>query len=324
MGIKNLMKLIKRHSPASVSSINISNLDGKKVAVDANLFIYKSVFALRGGLGKDMEYDVNGKKKKVTHLYIMFIRLYGMLKKGMKPIFVFDYAFPEIKGKCIQERKEKRAEYKKLYMTSKDEKMKKKYYSICEDINRTEYQDIMNLLELFGIPYIMAPEEADSQCAHMINAGLVDYVITDDMDLLMFGCGKIIKNFTTSDSKKMQLIDLKKVLSGLKMTMNSFIQLGILLGSDYADTVKGIGYVKAYDIIKKHTSIFVAKLYKDIPKDYKYEKAYSYFLSGKHQKVDPDVVNIKKINVSKLKSFMNTNGFNKNKTIKSYLAKLNQ
>lgn len=34
--------------------------------------------------------------------------------------------------------------------------------------------------------------------------------------------------------------------------MNKFIDLCILMGSDYTDTIQGIGMVKAYDLIKKN------------------------------------------------------------------------
>ena len=41
-----------------------------------------------------------------------------------------------------------------------------------------------------GIPYVQAPEEADSQCAYLNKKGLVDAVLTEDMDILTFGAPK--------------------------------------------------------------------------------------------------------------------------------------
>ena len=39
---------------------------------------------------------------------------------------------------------------------------------------------------------IVAPYEADSQLAYLSMQGLVDLVITEDSDLLVFGCKKVI------------------------------------------------------------------------------------------------------------------------------------
>jgi hypothetical protein len=51
------------------------------------------------------------------------------------------------------------------------------------------YRQVQELLTLFGIPYVIAPQEAEAQCAWMNHAGQVDAVITDDSDAFLFGVG---------------------------------------------------------------------------------------------------------------------------------------
>ena len=45
-----------------------------------------------------------------------------------------------------------------------------------------------------GIEYIVSPYEADSQIAHLMNDGLADFAISEDSDLLAYGCSKVKSN----------------------------------------------------------------------------------------------------------------------------------
>jgi DNA excision repair protein ERCC-5 len=56
------------------------------------------------------------------------------------------------------------------------------------------YTECQELLQLFGIPYIIAPQEAEAQCAYLNEHKLVDGVVTDDSDVFLFGGTHIYKN----------------------------------------------------------------------------------------------------------------------------------
>lgn len=49
------------------------------------------------------------------------------------------------------------------------------------------YGECQELLQMFGLPYIIAPVEAEAQCAWLDSNGLVDGVVTDDNDVFLFG-----------------------------------------------------------------------------------------------------------------------------------------
>ena len=49
--------------------------------------------------------------------------------------------------------------------------------------------EVQDLLTMFGIPYMIAPSEAEAQCAFLDEAGLVDGVVTNDSDVFLFGAG---------------------------------------------------------------------------------------------------------------------------------------
>ena len=49
------------------------------------------------------------------------------------------------------------------------------------------FGECQELLQMFGLPYIIAPMEAEAQCAWLNDHGLVDGVVTDDNDVFLFG-----------------------------------------------------------------------------------------------------------------------------------------
>ena len=62
------------------------------------------------------------------------------------------------------------------------------------------YGDCQELLQLFGLPYIIAPAEAEAQCAWLDAQGLVDGVVTDDNDAFLFGAKHIYRYILRSCS----------------------------------------------------------------------------------------------------------------------------
>ena len=111
-----------------------------------------------------------------------------------------------------------------------------------------------------GIPYVKAPGEADSQCAALAISGVVDAVISEDMDLLTFGSPILLRKMS-SKTKKIIEIKLNKILEELcnkcsyDESLNQFIDLCILLKCDYCSNIGGIGPEKALKYIKKYGSI---------------------------------------------------------------------
>jgi hypothetical protein len=62
------------------------------------------------------------------------------------------------------------------------------------------YAECQELLRLFGLPYIVAPVEAEAQCAWLEGAGLVDGTVTDDNDVFLFG-GRHVYRHLFDDKK---------------------------------------------------------------------------------------------------------------------------
>ena len=55
-----------------------------------------------------------------------------------------------------------------------------KYFKRTVSISKKQIDECKELLDLMGIPYVNAVEEADSQCAQLVKDGLAEGVLTEE------------------------------------------------------------------------------------------------------------------------------------------------
>ncbi|KAI8830200.1 PIN domain-like protein, partial [Chytriomyces cf. hyalinus JEL632] len=115
-------------------------------------------------------------------------------------------------------------------------------------------RECQELLKLFGIPYITAPMEAESQCAWLASADLVDGIITDDSDVFLFGGSNVYKNMFNSN-KFVECYERSNIQRQLGLNRPHLILLAFLLGSDYTEGVDGIGVVSGLEILNEFSAL---------------------------------------------------------------------
>uniref|UniRef100_A0A8C1AWZ2 Excision repair cross-complementation group 5 n=1 Tax=Cyprinus carpio carpio TaxID=630221 RepID=A0A8C1AWZ2_CYPCA len=111
-------------------------------------------------------------------------------------------------------------------------------------------QESQELLRLFGVPFIVAPMEAEAQCAVLDHLDQTHGTITDDSDIWLFGGRQVYKNFFNQNKyvEHYQSVDMQNQL-GLDRT--KLINLAYLLGSDYTEGIPGVGYVTGMEILNE-------------------------------------------------------------------------
>ncbi|KAI4613976.1 Elongation of fatty acids protein 2 [Alternaria novae-zelandiae] len=256
MGIKHLYQLIEEHAPEAVKKGEIKNQFGRKVAIDASMSIYSFLIAVRS----DGQQLMSETGETTSHLMGLFYRTMRMVDNGIKPLYVFDGAPPKLKSgelaKRFQRKTEAHAAAEEAKETGTAEDVEK-FSRRTVRVTREHNEECQRLLKLMGIPYIVAPTEAEAQCATLARGGKVYAAASEDMDTLTFDSPILLRHLTFSEQRKEPILEihLDKVLEGLNMERKQFIDLCILLGCDYLDPIKGIGPSTALKLIREHTDL---------------------------------------------------------------------
>lgn len=93
-------------------------------------------------------------------------------------------------------------------------------------------EECKELLKLFGIPFIVAPMEAEAQCAFLNLIKLTDGTITDDSDIWLFGGQTVYKNFFNLKKNVLEY-RMENIERLYKIDRKKMIQIALLVGSDY-------------------------------------------------------------------------------------------
>lgn len=245
----------------SVREVELASLHGRKIAIDASMAIYQFLIAVRSGGGNQQAFMLTNEQGETTsHLQGMFNRTIRFMTEGIKPVFVFDGKPPTFKSGELLKRKEKREkaeeELKKAHDEGDIEEENKQSKRLVR-AGRKENDDCKKLLQLMGMPIVLAPCEAEAQAAALAKAGKVYATGTEDMDAVTFATPILIRKMTFANAKngKVQSINYAKALEGLGLTHDEFVDLCILLGCDYCDPIKGIGPKTALKLVREHGSI---------------------------------------------------------------------
>ncbi|XP_077094127.1 DNA excision repair protein ERCC-5 isoform X2 [Siphateles boraxobius] len=111
-------------------------------------------------------------------------------------------------------------------------------------------QETQELLRLFGVPFVVAPMEAEAQCAALDRLDQTHGTITDDSDIWLFGGRHVYRNFF-SQNKYVELYQSADMQNQLGLDRSKLINLAYLLGSDYTEGIPGVGFVTGMEILNE-------------------------------------------------------------------------
>ncbi|ARF11719.1 FLAP-like endonuclease XPG [Klosneuvirus KNV1] len=241
MGVNGLRKIISKHAPEVLEKKNFKDFNGTIQALDGVLALYKFCIA-----------TIDTPYSKVGHLFACFFKTLSMLRYGIMPFWVFDGKPPEIKQMTLDERRRnKDIAHSKLSDDCLSHNDKKKLEKRTFTVTSKLVEEVIELLKLLGIPYVIAPGEAEAQCVALNKAKIAHGVVTEDWDAILFGCKRMLKDFSNKNINNVTEITTKKLLKKLDITHEQIIDLSSILGNDYCSGINGLKPLDAYYIFKE-------------------------------------------------------------------------
>lgn len=286
MGIHNLNKIIKKYAPNCIKKLNIKdNFKGKKVAIDISLYIfkYKAIFGdywinsiiklfnifhnynIKTIVVFDNKNKLQDKKNENTKRKDNRLKLLDKIKNLEQSISLYKNT-GEITETLKQINSKSNSEKVKRLLTTNESK-ESEHINIknCEyeleslksqivNITNQDTENIKKLCDCLGIDYIISESEAEATCVYLNKHGIVDCVLSDDTDIIAYGCIVSVNKINTVE-EDFYTINFQELLLELDLSRDSFVDLCILLGCDFNTNVKGIGPEKSYKLIKEYKSI---------------------------------------------------------------------
>jgi len=257
MGIEGLLQVLK---PVTTKT-HIRNFSNKTAAIDASCWLYKGTYSC--------SWDLSQGVKTYDYLHFMYHMIKVLQSYSITPIFVFDGLTLPLKKKTVEKRIQGKQTNKKVaenFLSKGNEESAKIMYSRCMLITREMIFTTIDLLHYMNIKYVVAPYEADVQLAYFCKKRIADFVISEDSDILVYGCENLVLKLdsegncenitlrkTLTDQKFLSTNQDKFIKDITNFSHSKFVELCILAGCDYLKNIPGIGLKRAIKFLKNST-----------------------------------------------------------------------
>ena len=248
MGIKNLNQFIQTECSDGIKTIPFNALANKVVVIDANIFMYRFV----------------AEDALLENMYSM-ISIFKM--HGIVPVFVFDGKPPEEKRKTLNKRMRLKriAEMQYNRLVSHHDSngnngnnghahahalkaLRRRFIRI----SNADFERVKTLMRALGVQYIVASGEADALCAQMVIKRKAYACVSDDTDLFVHGCCRVLRHINLFDQTAV-LYDMHKILNILGINMTEFRQICVISGTDYnCGSIHGHNLRNAVNLFKQY------------------------------------------------------------------------
>ncbi|TPX38893.1 hypothetical protein SeMB42_g06558 [Synchytrium endobioticum] len=269
MGIQGLLPLLSK----ICEPIHLSDLKGLTVAVDSYVWLHRAAF----GCAQDLALG------NPTTRYVGFVvrKMEQLRDHGIHPIMVFDGGPLPMKAGTEAERRRRREETRARGLALlKEGKAQQalECFQTSVDVTPQMAWKVIQELKRLHVEYIVAPYEADAQLAYLSRTNRVSAVITEDSDLVVFGCNRVIfKLDATGSGIQIRQSRLNEVFPRF-WTHEKIRHMCILSGCDYLESLPGMGlktaqkkllnFENGYQFLRNCINLGPALTKVTVPKEY--------------------------------------------------------
>lgn len=252
MGIRGLNTCLHTSTPSSITNVDWAVLNNKRVGVDIQCFLYRAIAT------------------QLCPLKIIAEQIVKFRKLGITPVYVFDGKPPAEKNTVVSKRRTDRnaaAEMcKKLRLTLESIMDDDARSTLLKQITEIEAKnpsityetknEIKKFLYATGALFVTAVSEADGLLAYLFKRGLIDIVATFDFDLIPRGTNVMIpSNIANPPGTQWSYYDFANIKKGLRLDDSQFIDLCVLMGSDYTPDLAIVPWAIALNSIRSGLSM---------------------------------------------------------------------
>lgn len=293
MGIKDLAPFLRSTCPHIYKPVHLSAFAGKKLAVDTSLYLCKYLFA-RGEdrwIDNIISMICTLKKNRVHCVFVLDgkpppeketkarVERRARTAKIREQAEELDYVVNAIYDN-IDKDDHNFPEYERVmsfckHIIENNSDLALLTVSSIEDIKdnmdllekklttlkkqslsiRKEHIDLLKkVLDCFGVPVLQADGEAEALCSYLAVRGMVDGVLTEDTDVMVYGTPVFLSKFD-SRTASCQMIEHPEILEALEFTKKQFVEFCIMCGTDYNERIPKVGPKTAFKLLKQHGSI---------------------------------------------------------------------
>lgn len=291
MGIKGLTKFIKEKFNCAYITSPISVLKYEKVAIDTSLYMFKYKSSNAEQIGEryfnpdrwlwSFVYLVYNLRKNNIHPIFVFEggsppektntreeRKHEREKVKSKTISLEESIERARQAEDDEAPKDLNDEWIKILKKNKlpldypfdleavSEHVQKRHrYDVT--VRSRDYEKLKLLLKILKVSVLQAPMEAEALCTFLEKEGAVAAVVSNDSDVLAYGCKKLIVdfNFDNNETDTIIYIDNDILKDSMAFDQFQFLDFCIMCGTDYNKNIFRVGPVAAHKLISIHTKI---------------------------------------------------------------------
>ena len=279
MGITGLWQLVKRYASDSCRPLNVQELRGKTLAIDAPMLLTAA-----------LKICVTAHDPQLWHaMFVNMVlqRLRKLLAVGAQVDLVFDGKAPCLKSHTRASRRQARdrardcasrirAQLDSLSNDAPDDAPDAQLPDNTNLVHELEQKllsavrtsacltpQLIDMIkkavaeDLPGVRITQAYGEAEQECAYRTFTGQAWAAVTEDSDALVFGARRVVRGIVCERRSNQRdtgpiVVDLGGILQALQVDPAGFRWLATLSGSDYHPGVRGIGVVRALKLVRAH------------------------------------------------------------------------